>query len=115
MKLRFRGNSLRLRLNRREVSALAHGETIEESVEFPAGATLSYRLTAATTPAANFANGTITVSMPAQTARQWSESDEIGVYFRADRLEVAVEKDLECVDAREEERDPFAYPRKAAC
>jgi hypothetical protein len=116
MKLRFRGNSLRLRLNQREVAALARGETLEEKVEFPAGSTLRYRLTAASAaPAANFAGNAITISVPGQTARQWHESEEIGVYFRTDPLEVAIEKDLECVDAREEERDPFAYARKAVC
>jgi hypothetical protein len=117
MKLRFRKNSMRLRLNQRETAALASGETLEERVEFPGGSALVYRVVADTSPspAAEFSGNAITVRLPEATARAWEHSDDIGVYYRAASLEVAIEKDLECTDLREEERDPYAYPRKAAC
>jgi hypothetical protein len=116
MKLRFRKNSLRLRLNQREVAALSAGEAIEERVDF-SGSALLYRLVPSGPPegAARFSEGTITVSLPETTARSWEQSGDIGIYYRAGSLDVAIEKDLECTDAREEERDPFAYPRKTAC
>jgi hypothetical protein len=53
--------------------------------------------------------------VPAEAARYWKDSDEIGLYGRAKDLDIAIEKDLECVDAPAGEKDPFAYPRKAAC
>jgi hypothetical protein len=53
--------------------------------------------------------------VPEEAARYWEDSDEIGLYGRAKDLDIAIEKDLECVDAPAEEKDPFAYPRKAAC
>jgi len=116
MKLRFRKNSLRLRLNQREVAALSAGEAIEERVDFP-GSTLLYRLVPSASPegAARFSEGTITVSLPETMARSWERSGDIGVYYRAGSLDVAIEKDLECTEVREEERDPFAYPRKVVC
>jgi hypothetical protein len=117
MKLRFRKNSLRLRLNQREVAALSAGKVLEERVDFPGGSALLYRLVPEDSPdaAAKFADGTITISLPEAMARSWEQSGDIGVYYRAGSLDVAIEKDLECTDAREEERDPLAYPRKAVC
>jgi hypothetical protein len=121
MKLRFRKNSLRLRLNRNEVLALAEDKSLRESVAFPGGGLFSYQLSAVKGGSASaiFLDGIIRVALPADGIREWSSSDEIGLYYKLDTtagpLDIAVEKDLECVDAPDEERDPFAYPRKAAC
>jgi uncharacterized protein DUF7009 len=121
MKLRFRKNSLRLRLNRNEVRALAEDKSLRENVVFPGGGLFSYQLSAAKIASASaaFSDGIIRVALPADGIRKWSSSDEIGLYYKlntaAGPLDIAVEKDLECVDAPDEERDPFAYPRKAAC
>jgi hypothetical protein len=117
MKLRFRKNSMRLRLNQRETAALAGGKMLEERVEFPGNSALLYQLVAdnSPSPGAEFSGNVITITIPEATARAWERSEEIGVYYRAGSLEVAIEKDLECTDLREEERDPYAYPRKADC
>ncbi len=117
MKLRFRKNSLRLRLNQREAAALAGGQELEERVEFPGGSVLLYRLVPGNSPdpRAEFSAGVITVFLPEERVRSWQQSDDIGVYYRTGSLDVAIEKDLECTDLREEEQDPFAYPRKATC
>lgn len=43
---------------------------------------------------------------------------KLDFYYKLDAaspLDIAIEKNLECLDAPDEERDPFAYPRKAAC
>lgn len=90
---------------------------LEERVDFPGGSALLYRLVPddSSDAAAKFSEGIITVSLPGTMARLWGQSGDIGVYYRAGSLDVAIEKDLECTDAGEEERDPFAYPRKAAC
>jgi hypothetical protein len=121
MKLRFRKNSLRLRLNRKEVAALAENKSLRESIAFPGGDSFSYQVSTAksTSASATFLAGIISVALPADSVREWSTSDEIGLYYKLDTaagtLDIAVEKDLECIDAPEEERDPFAYSRKAAC
>ncbi len=113
MKLRFRKNSLRLRVNQKEVETLAAGQELVEQIAFPGGATLSYILTpAASEKAAEFDGKRIRITAPLQA---WTCADEIGFYFEvAPGLKVAIEKDLECIDGPEEEKDPHAFPRGAA-
>lgn len=117
MKLRFRGNSLRLRLNQREVSSLAGGESIEEQVAFSKGGALVYRLVPAPASVygATLAGNTIIVSIPSPELEQWRNTPGIGLYYQDGPLTIAIEKDLECTDGPVEERDPYAFPRKAAC
>lgn len=117
MKLRFRKNSLRLRVNRREVESLASGSVLEEQVYFPGNSTMSYILqpVPGPMPNASFHDGVIRIGAPQNQLKSWAATESIGIYFEfpADgiSLKVAIEKDLECVDGPEEERDPHAYPR----
>jgi hypothetical protein len=117
MKLRFRANSIRLRLNQIEVKNLAGGKPAEESVSFPGGQTLVYRLLPvdAAGSDARLAGSTIEISVPREQLKAWNDNDDIGLYFDAGVLSVAIEKDLECTDGPPEERDPHAFPRNAAC
>ena len=113
MKLRFRSNSLRLRVNQKEVETLAAGGELRERVTFAGGATLSYVLAPAADgrSAAEFDGQQIRVTA---ALGDWTRNEEIGFYFVADPgLKVAIEKDLECVDGPEEEKDPHAFPRGA--
>lgn len=114
MKLRFRKNSLRLRVNQKETDMLAAGGELTEQVSFRGGAKLSYVLSAGapnTPPSADFDGQSIRVTAPLYT---WAKSEDIGFYFEVEPgLKVAIEKDLECVDGPEEEKDPHAFPRGA--
>ena len=117
MKLRFRKNSVRLRVNQREVAELAAGEAVEEQVSFPGQTRFSYVLRSSelSHPQASYSEGELLVSAPRQAICRWASTDEIGIYFElpADGmpLKIAIEKDLECLDGPVEERDPFAFPR----
>lgn len=117
MKLRFRGNSLRLRVNQREVEGLAGGAVLEEQIHFPGDDCMSYVLEARPqeTAEASFRQGVIRVTAPQEQVRAWATGEAIGLYFdlpaNGTSLRVAIEKDLECVDEPAEERDPHAYPR----
>jgi hypothetical protein len=119
MKLRFRRNSLRLRLNRREVEQLAAGAALHEEVKFPGDARMEYALhpSSDSRAAATFQGGVIRVHAPHTQVQDWANGEEIGLYFDLPTdsapLKVAIEKDLECVDGPAEERDPEAYPRVA--
>jgi uncharacterized protein DUF7009 len=115
MKLRFGKNSLRLRVNRLEVERLATGQELTERISFAGGATLDYILipSAVAQRAAEFDGKVIRVTAP---LGDWARGSEIGFYFAVEPgLKVAVEKDLECVDGREDEKDPYAYPRTKTC
>jgi hypothetical protein len=117
MKLRFRQNSLRLRVNQREVDELASGIALEEDVSFPGNARIRYILEpyGQHTASASFEGGVIRVSAPGNDVKEWAGSPAIGMYFdlpaNGSVLKVAIEKDLECTDGPPEERDPDAFPR----
>src|SRR5579863_8291739 len=117
MKMRFRSNSLRLRVNRREVENLSNGSVLREQVRFPGNTELAYLLAKAAVPSpqVNFVRGVISVAIPSDHVESWASSDEIGMYFELPAngsfLKLAVEKDLECTDAPADERDPDAYHR----
>jgi len=108
MKLRFRNNSLRLRVNQREVEGLASGALLEEQVLFPGEGRISYTLqsSSAAAPEASFRHGVISVLAPQQQVDEWASSGSIGT-----SLKVAIEKDLECIDGPPEEQDANAFPR----
>jgi hypothetical protein len=119
MKLRLRGNSLRLRVNRGELERLASGALLEEQVHFPGQARMSYTLEPSDTgaPAASFHQGVIRISAPRKQLNDWANNESIGIYFdlpaNDGHLTIAIEKDLECLDAPAHERDPEAFPRSA--
>jgi hypothetical protein len=118
MKLRFRGNTLRLRVNRREVDKLAAGGAIEEQVAFPNSSRLRYIFEAVTSegPLASFKEGVIRVTAPLAQVQDWARADDIGLYFDLPAgelmLTVAIEKDLQCVDGPPDELDRDAFPRQ---
>lgn len=115
MKLRVKGNSLRFRLTRPEVMRLCDDGLVEESADFGAGATLTYRLQSVATPGpvrAEFQQGTVAVIIPSETARAWVTSDEAGVYAQSGALQISIEKDFCCLarSDEEEQRDAFPHP-----
>lgn len=119
MKLRFRKNTLRLRVNQREVRQLAGGTTLGEQVHFPGNAAFGYELSMAADEraVASFRGGVLRVAAPKTEVMRWAAGDAIGIYFElpasGDLLKVAIEKDLECLDGPIDERDPQAFPRAA--
>lgn len=116
MKLRFKNNSLRLRLNQGEVRDVAAGTVLMERVQFPGNASMSYILERSQEAAASFASGDIRITAPAEQIAHWAgSSEQIGIYFELPAndtlLKVAIEKDLECIDGPPEDYDPDAFPR----
>ena len=115
MKLRFDHQSIRLRLRKSDVEKLTQERFIAETVQFPTGS-LVYRLElsdAAETILAMIRENTITVSLPAQQAMAWAETETVGIYatFAIDQensLDLIIEKDFPCKhDSKEENADTF--------
>lgn len=124
MKLRFRGNTVRLRLNRSEVSRIALGEPLREELQFPRGATFAYVLEPGqdSAPDADYLPGMLRVVAPRSHLQSWANSLELGLSYdlplETTFLRILIEKDLECIDGPEEERDPDAFSRsdgRASC
>ncbi len=105
---------MRLRVNQKEVESLAAGAELVESITFPGSSALTYVLAPAldgSPSSADFDGKTIRVTA---ALRLWARGDETGFYFNVEPgLKVSIEKDLECVDGPEEEKDPHAFPRKS--
>jgi len=123
MKLRIRGNSIRLRLKRGEVDRLAAGMTLVEETHFP-GSTLSYSLELSNNDdmLASFDNGAIAISMPREIIPEWADTDLVSLYSELElpdtgMLAVLIEKDFSCLEPghhRDCEEDADTYPHPSA-
>src|SRR5271163_752012 len=112
MKLRIQGNSLRLRLTRKEVATLRTGP-VESRIEFAPGLSLGYLLEgsqSAEAMSATFDGRAIKVTIPAHRIAEWIESDQVGVEALSQTgVQLLVEKDFQCLH-RSVEQEPDAYP-----
>jgi uncharacterized protein DUF7009 len=118
MKLRVKPNSVRLRLNRTEVTKFANTGEIIETIRFPGLAVLRYGLRVFSGPspdAVRLENGELMMTIPAVDARAWASRDEeIGLYYDqklngGGSLRIMIEKDFQCIDGPPEEIDPAGY------
>jgi len=120
MKLRIKGDSLRLRLTQGEVTQLDTGGVVEEKVRFPGSSALTYRLrrdAVATSMNASFAEGAVEVRVPEKAVRAWANSNDEGIsgsqpIAAGEELRISVEKDFKCLAPREheDESDNFENP-----
>jgi hypothetical protein len=127
MKLRIRGNSIRLRLGPSEVHRIRNKGIVEESITFdPSGhQRLDYVL--CTGPnllavTASLHDGRIVVRVPNTLMQQWVETDQVGIesiQVNSDggELKILIEKDFECVDAPDDgsQEDTFPNPLGGDC
>jgi hypothetical protein len=120
MKLRIRGNSLRLRLTKTEVAKLAEQGLVEEKTDFGNGQVFVYAVVASSdfeTVTAEFQNGQIKVIIPKTIAETWATSEEVGISAQQNSLKILIEKDFNCLTPRnaEEDADTFPHPKDVAC
>lgn len=125
MKLRIKGNSLRLRLSQSEVRRIAEQGAVEDRIEFgpDAGQAMRYILRsdkAAKHIFATLENCTITVSVPEAMAKMWALTEQVGMEAQQSlgngkMLSILIEKDFQCLTARpnEDESDNYPHPNAA--
>jgi hypothetical protein len=122
MKLRIKGNSIRLRLTKTEVAQFAETGYLQESTEF-GNTALTYALAKVNEVnelSAVMENTTITVQVPASIAAQWTSTEEIGFQNNhtlpnGKALFLLVEKDFVCLDNTfEDQSDNYPNPN-AVC
>lgn len=110
MKLRIRGNSLRLRLSQSEVTQLAQRGRVEDAIAFgPSKLTYVLATSDVDRIGAVYEDHRIVVTLPKSRAAKWTSSDEVGIESDGD-VKVLVEKDWSCLEPREGEDDTDAYP-----
>ena len=120
MKLRIKGNSLRLRLSKPEVEKLAVVKYLEERTSFGSNI-FGYAVqieNAGDELQANFNGSKITVFIPEIFIEDWAVNDVIGFdtikqVSDAEALYILVEKDFQCLDkTSEDQSDNYENPDK---
>lgn len=119
MKIRIRGNSVRLRLTRTEVETFCRDGVYTEQTQFNTHI-FTYRLCAKegiTGLQATFDDETISVFLPAAECEVWADSPRVG-YENTVPLEngyelyLLVEKDFVCMDETvEDQSDNYPNPK----
>jgi hypothetical protein len=121
VKLRIRGDSLRLRLTRGEVQQLRATGRVSAATHF-GPRTFEYALCSAEidAPRARFEADCIEVALPRALANDWADSERVGIEAEqavdggADPrvLRLLIEKDFQCLAPRagEEDSDTFPHP-----
>jgi hypothetical protein len=121
MKMRIKGNSLRLRVGRSELARLGAGERVVETSRFGSSpdSTLGYSLKSEESISAvsvNYRPGWLEVLVPTESMSAWCGNEDVGIYAllnvgNGESLEVSVEKDYACLDrSAEDNEDAFANP-----
>jgi hypothetical protein len=127
MKVRIKGDSLRLRVSRSEVERILEGDCLEETIHFApeACARFTYALQhdrLVGKPTVEYTENRAAVLIPADQAKAWGISDQVGIAADIDlgtagSLALLIEKDFACLDRSDEDNhDTFLNPNAgAAC
>lgn len=122
MKLRIRGNSIRLRLSKGDVEKFGEIGCVKETTQFgpTSGGRLIYMLAKADVPKlkCEFKDNVIQVLVPNELAKVWVETELVGLEHldqttEKDQLRILIEKDFKCLHVRfnEDEEDSFKHPK----
>jgi hypothetical protein len=125
MKLRIKGNSLRLRVSRSEVARILRRERVEETIHFAPhpNAKLTFALEqdrSVSVPTVRYVEREITVLVPTALANTWCSTDLISIAESISlgsigSLDLLIEKDFACLDRSDEDnQDTFANPHAGA-
>lgn len=120
MKIRIRGNTVRLRLSKSEVTDFGERGYIEEKTSF-GNAALTYALQTTThcDMTADFKDGKITIYLPEEKAKEWVTTNKVGYDANMDlgdgnELYILLEKDFQCLDnSIEDQSDNYENPLAA--
>jgi len=118
MKLRIRGDSIRIRVTQAELREIADSGRVRDTIRFGGGVGLSYALesdAAAREPRARYAKNLISVVLPAATVQRWAGSNEVSIEGEqalgdGQTLRILVEKDFACLQPRSGEDDSDMFP-----
>lgn len=121
MKLRIKGNSLRLRLTQTEVQQFLEEGLVKETIKFGPTAFrqmhYSIQKTTEEVISATYNLNQLTIYIPEPLAIYWATSSEISIShtYEVDEetaLTLLIEKDFKCLTTRigEDERDMYPHP-----
>lgn len=119
MKVRLKGDSIRLRLTQSEVKQLSERTAVHETVHLTPVNNLSFSLETwhLNVPSIKPSQYHIRISLPAAQVTSWcNDVANLSLSFRLDNgqsngLALLIEKDLACLTPRPEETDQFPHPQ----
>ena len=124
MKLRLKGNSIRVRLDRRDIEELIDRGRIEDGVRFGPGLAFSYAVELGPAPRerprASYADGRLTIRIDPEDAEAWHAGERVGFDHQqavdGGVIRVLLEKDFACLDRAvgDEADDAYAFPNPSA-
>ncbi len=119
MKLRIRGNSIRLRLTRSEVAQLVREGLVAEQAQFGPDVALRYSIASVAKGAGEAISATLDgthlrVLAPRAVVDSWAQSDEVGFESPPGAaLPILVEKDWTCLTPRGvDDEDTYPNPNQ---
>jgi hypothetical protein len=125
MKLRIKGNTLRLRLLRSEVDRLAHAGVVSDEIRFGVDTDQAFKYAVATTDGvdvvtAQFNDNQILVMIPESDALDWTTTERVGIESTQDvggntELYILIEKDFECITRPDDPDNADSFPNPTAC
>lgn len=119
MKLRIKGNSLRLRLTQVEVKRFEEKGMVEEVIKFgnSAAARMYYTLQKSSGKEidAFYYQNRMMVNIPESIAETWTTTNQVSIFFSMkinedEDLLILVEKDFQCLKPREGEDESELFP-----
>lgn len=119
MKIRIRGNTLRLRLTQTELDLFAKDGIVKDTTKFNNEHMLVYTLekTTDTHLSSIFENNSIRTFFPQSRIFEWTKTDLVGIdngTVLPENLYILVEKDFQCLKPRSSEEDEDGFPNPMA-
>ncbi len=120
MKLRIKGNSIRIRLSKTEVDELVSGSIQHDNTNF-GNSNFGYTVQPVNSGGSLFAgydNNIITLYVPKALLKDWSDNSVVGFEAmmpleNSGHLHLLLEKDFKCIDkTMEDQSDFFENPAK---
>ena len=120
MKLRIKGNSIRLRLDQRDLQELLQAGRVEDSLRFGPQQAFTYSIAVGSAqrdrPRIDYSAGNLMITIDRADVQAWQGSDRVGFDHQqpvdGGVVRIIVEKDFACIDrpAGEEHDDAWAFP-----
>jgi len=115
VKIRFRDDSIRVRLTQREVAELAASGRVQASTHFGGNARLRFEVRSREgAMRASFENSLVAIEAPASLIRDWAAAPQIALsgasVTEQGEFRISIEKDLECRKPRPYEDNSDAFP-----
>ncbi|MFZ7115919.1 MAG: DUF7009 family protein [Bacteroidota bacterium] len=118
MKLRLKGNTIRFRLSKTDVSVFSENRYIQETTDF-GNRVFSYGLKMSENSDkinAEYVNDSMIINIPLNISKQWTDSNQVGLSEEmplsdGKKLFILIEKDFQCLDETiEDQSDNYENP-----